>query len=158
MEDEPLERLASLRHDEQAARLAAGRERLLDRSTAGDQLLVLADEVGWRQRRSCLVRAVGSGRWTAARVRRTGVATPWRGSAGATRSVVARRAAAVRRTPAVVRSVAIGRPGPVVGAGPAVIRGSVAGGTGRSMASLIRAAVRWSAPVLGRSAVGRRAG
>lgn len=48
VEDETLQRLAALRHDEQAAGRAAGDERLLDRTTACDELLALADQVGWR--------------------------------------------------------------------------------------------------------------
>ena len=46
VEHELLERMAALRDDEQAARLAAGHESLLDRAPAGDDLLVL----GQRQR------------------------------------------------------------------------------------------------------------
>jgi hypothetical protein len=160
VKDQSLERLASLRHDEQAARLASGGERLLDRPPAGDQLLVLADEVGWRQRRSCLVRAVGSGRWTAARVRRTGVATPGCGSAGTARSVVAGRTATVRRAPAVIGAIAIaiGRSGPIVGTERPVVGRSVADAVGRSMAALILISRRRAGAVLGRPAVGRRPG
>ena len=39
MEDDPLQRLAALRRDEQAARRPAGGERLLDRPPTGDELL-----------------------------------------------------------------------------------------------------------------------
>ena len=44
VEDELLERLAALGHDEQAASLAAGDERLLDRPAPGHQLLELGVE------------------------------------------------------------------------------------------------------------------
>ena len=63
MEDQSLERLASLRHDEQAAGLAPRGERLLHGSPSGDQLLVLADEVRRRQRRGRLERPVGTRPW-----------------------------------------------------------------------------------------------
>jgi hypothetical protein len=41
VEHELLEGETALRHDEQAFRLAAGDERLLDRAAAGDQLFTL---------------------------------------------------------------------------------------------------------------------
>ena len=51
MEDELLERLTALRHDEQAASLAVGDERLLDGPAAGDELLGLEiDQVDPRRR------------------------------------------------------------------------------------------------------------
>ena len=49
VQDELLERLAALRDDEQADRLAVGDERLLDRVAAGDELLVLAEQVARRR-------------------------------------------------------------------------------------------------------------
>ncbi len=48
MEDEPLERLAALGDDEQAARRTVGDERLLDGPAAGDELFVVRDQVGGR--------------------------------------------------------------------------------------------------------------
>ena len=50
MEDELLERLTALRHDEQAAGLAAGDERLLDGPAAGDELLGLEIDQAIRRR------------------------------------------------------------------------------------------------------------
>ena len=52
VQDQLLERLATLRDDEQPDRRAAGREGLLDRATAGDELLVGTKQVRGRQRRS----------------------------------------------------------------------------------------------------------
>jgi hypothetical protein len=62
MEHELLERLATLRDDEQPVRGAAGDEGLLDRAATRDELLVLADEIRRRQRRA---RVVGPDRGTA---------------------------------------------------------------------------------------------
>ena len=50
VEDQLLERVPSLWHDEQAMSGPAGGEDLLDRSTAGDQLLVGSEQVGRRER------------------------------------------------------------------------------------------------------------
>ncbi|HUQ77946.1 MAG TPA: hypothetical protein VM427_03600 [Patescibacteria group bacterium] len=61
MEDEALERLAALGHDEQAARRPLRDECLLDRSPAGDQFLVVAQKVRRRDARS--VRVDGSLGW-----------------------------------------------------------------------------------------------
>ena len=52
VEDEPLERLAALRDDEEATSRSSSDERLLDRATSGNELLVLAEEVRWRDGRS----------------------------------------------------------------------------------------------------------
>ncbi len=52
VEDEALQRLASLRDDEQAMGGPAGDEGLLDRTAARDQLFVLPQEIGWRDRLS----------------------------------------------------------------------------------------------------------
>ena len=72
VEDELLERIAALRDDEQAPRLAAGDERLLDGAAAGDELLVLAerDPLEGRRQRSARRRAVAAIR--AAAVARAG--------------------------------------------------------------------------------------
>ena len=51
MQDELLERLTALRDDQQADGLATGYERLLDRMAAGDQLLILAQQIARRRTR-----------------------------------------------------------------------------------------------------------
>jgi hypothetical protein len=48
MKDEPLERLATLRDDEEPDGVPARNERLLDGPPTGDELLVLAEQVGSR--------------------------------------------------------------------------------------------------------------
>jgi hypothetical protein len=52
VEDEPLERLAPLRDDEQAVGRSPGDEGLLDRPTARDELLSFCEEIRWRHGRS----------------------------------------------------------------------------------------------------------
>jgi hypothetical protein len=52
VEDEPLERLAALRNDEQATCGSSSDERLLDGSTSRDELFVLAEEIRRRDGRS----------------------------------------------------------------------------------------------------------
>jgi hypothetical protein len=56
VEDEPFECLATLRHDEEADRRAAGNERLLDRPTSGHELLARVDEADGRRRRTMILR------------------------------------------------------------------------------------------------------
>jgi hypothetical protein len=52
VQDEPLERLAALRDDEQPMGRSPGHEGFLDRATAGDELLVLSQEVRRRDSRA----------------------------------------------------------------------------------------------------------
>jgi hypothetical protein len=61
VEDEPLERLASLWDDEQAAGGPAGNERLFHGPTPGDELLVLGQQVRWGDPRSIRVWRPGRG-------------------------------------------------------------------------------------------------
>jgi hypothetical protein len=61
VEDEPLERLTPLRNDEQATSGPASDERLLDRATPGDELLVVGEQVRWRDARPIGVRRPGRG-------------------------------------------------------------------------------------------------
>jgi hypothetical protein len=49
VQDQLLEGVPSLRHDEQPMGGPAGREDLLDRAPARDQLLIGSEQVGWRQ-------------------------------------------------------------------------------------------------------------
>ena len=58
VEDQLLERLPTLRDDEQSMCRPTGDERLLDRAAAGDQLLVLAEDVRRRQGRRGVRRAL----------------------------------------------------------------------------------------------------
>ena len=108
MEDELLERTPTLRDDEQADGRTAGDECLLDRTTSGDELLVLAERGGRRERRAPRWR--GAARRTAAK--RAGSTIP---VAGGSRRA-ARWTAASRRT---IRSKPPGPPGrgPVRGPG-----------------------------------------
>jgi hypothetical protein len=115
VEDELLERVAPLRHDEQPAGDAAGGKDFLDRAPAGDELLVGAQELrGWQR----LARTQPwSGRWTRAWPgtlvgRALGSAgRSWTGWAAvakgrAPRSAIPRRPAAGRRAP---RAAVVGR-------------------------------------------------
>jgi len=67
VQDEPLQRLASLRDDEQAMGRPARDERLLDGATAGDELFVVAEVIGWRDRRAEAGLGAGSVRPRSAR-------------------------------------------------------------------------------------------
>jgi hypothetical protein len=66
VEDEPLERLAALRDDQQSNRGSLRDERLLDGAPAGDELLVRTDETGIGRRSRAegarLVRRAAAGR------------------------------------------------------------------------------------------------
>ncbi|HEX7496791.1 MAG TPA: hypothetical protein VF349_09180 [Candidatus Limnocylindrales bacterium] len=85
MQDQLLERLAALRHDEQPMSLATGNESLLDRVPAGDEFFILPEQVACRRvrRRPLPVGrlrtawAIGPSVDEAARA--TSVVRPWRG-------------------------------------------------------------------------------
>jgi hypothetical protein len=103
MQDELFQRVATLRDDEQSVRRSTGREDLLDRTPAGDELLVGSQEVRGRQRgdrprpgRNVLTRA-----------------DPWsraRRPPGSTRSV--RSDVRTERRPVTGGSAAVRRPRP----------------------------------------------
>jgi hypothetical protein len=110
MEDQPLEGLTSLRHDEQPAGGASGDERLLDRASPGDELFALGEQV--RRRDS---RPIGIGRTARSVAPGTitgGPATEWsalarRSPVGWARAVVGRAAGSgPERWPAAGRALA----------------------------------------------------
>jgi hypothetical protein len=115
MENELLERCSTLRHDEQADRGPAGNEGLLDGTATGNELLVLADLLGWRKRRR-------PGRWSVGSPARPPVE---RRAVAAIRTAIERRSRAARS--GTERSVVAwsGLPGPVTAGGPALTRAIV---------------------------------
>ena len=121
VEDELLERVPSLRNDEQAMGGPAGGEHLLDRAAAGHQLLVRPEQVGSRHairpdaataRRSVGARRPGpcvrSVHRDRSRGRRAGRRGPPGASAGRHGATVPRRSPTTRRAPraAIVRRAA----------------------------------------------------
>lgn len=85
VEDQPLERLASLRNDEQTPGGAPGDERLLDRTPSGDELFVLGEQVRGRDSRP-----IGVGRATRSVVPGTITGGPAAGGPAAERGALAR--------------------------------------------------------------------
>jgi hypothetical protein len=156
VEDEPLERLASLGNDEKATGGPAGDERLFHRPAPGDELLVLGQQVRWGDPRSIRVRRPGRG------IPPRAIGT---GSV-AGRSVSWPRRAAVRWTGAIERRASGSRSERGTAAGPAVVavrerrRLIAAEATGSIVAGMVgQFAVEWSTglePWLGGPVFGAR--
>lgn len=86
MQDELLQRFATLRDDEQAQRRPSSREGLLHRATSGNELLVGTEQVGRRQGRARPI-AIGWRAGPRAASRRLGVAVRRASSLAGRRSV-----------------------------------------------------------------------
>ncbi|HSG87070.1 MAG TPA: hypothetical protein VLA23_12100, partial [Candidatus Limnocylindrales bacterium] len=132
MQDDLLERVAAVRDDEEPAGGPTSREGLLDRATAGDDLLVLGDPEERRRGGSAEPLAGRDG--TAALVGAVPAGSPARLRPRGTRAAVRRTRAAVRWT----RAAMIGRARAAVRWARAAVRWARAAMSGRTRAAVRR--------------------